>query len=111
MQEVIADLPLRERAELGRQFDKVIRHVQAQAHGYAQATARADARPDWIFVFGASKTWERASLLATVEPVMRAALYVTVTVTLTRRSVLAGCDYSALSASTGLTAAARAVGR
>jgi hypothetical protein len=74
MQEVIADLPLRERAELGRQFDKVIRHVQAQAHGYAQATARADARPDWIFVFGASKTWERASLLASVEPVMRAAL-------------------------------------
>ncbi len=28
-----------------------------------------------------------------------------------RRSVLTGCDYSALSASTGLTAAARAVGR
>lgn len=74
MQEVIADLPLRERAELGRQFDKVIRHVQAQAHGYAQATARVDSRPDWIFVFGASKTWERASLLASLERVMRAAL-------------------------------------
>jgi hypothetical protein len=74
MQEVIADLPLRERAELGRQFDKVIRHVNAQAHGYAQATARVDARPDWIFVFGASRAWERTSLLGTVERVMRAAL-------------------------------------
>ena len=74
MQEVIADLPLRERAELGRQFDNVIQHMQAQAHGYAQATARVDARPDWIFVFGASKTWERASLLASMERVMRAAL-------------------------------------
>jgi hypothetical protein len=74
MQEVIADLPLRERAELGRQFDKVIQHMKAQPQGYTQATARVDARPDWIFVFGASKGWERAGVLGCMERTMRAAL-------------------------------------
>jgi len=74
MQEVIADLPLRERAELGRQFDKVIQQMRSQPQGYTQATARVDARPDWIFVFGASKGWERAGMLGCMERTMRAAL-------------------------------------
>ena len=55
MQEVIADLPLRERAELGRQFDTVSRRVEGESEGYAQAAAHLDSRPDWVFVFGASR--------------------------------------------------------
>jgi hypothetical protein len=74
MQEVIADLPLRERAELGKQFARVIQHMSEQPQGYTQATAHLDSRPEWVFVFGASKRWERASLLGSMERTMRAAL-------------------------------------
>ena len=74
MQEVIADLPLRERAELGRQFATVISHRTGQPKGYTQATAYADSRPDWIFVFGASRGWEREGILRSMERIMRAAL-------------------------------------
>jgi hypothetical protein len=74
MQEVIADLPLRERAELGRQFARVIYHLSEQPQGYVQATAWADSRPDWIFVFGASKGWARGGMLGSMESTMRAAL-------------------------------------
>jgi hypothetical protein len=74
MQEAIADLPLRERAELGRQFDRVIQHLGDQRRGYVQATAHVDSRPDWIFVLGASKGWDRAGMLRSMEPTMRAAL-------------------------------------
>jgi hypothetical protein len=42
MQEVLADLPLRERAELGRQFDTVSRRVDGESDGYAQAAAHLD---------------------------------------------------------------------
>jgi hypothetical protein len=74
MQEVIADLPLRERAELGRQFARVIHHMSEQAKGYVQAAAHLDSRPDWIYVFGASKGWARVEMLGSMEPTMRAAL-------------------------------------
>jgi hypothetical protein len=74
MQEVIADLPLRERAELGRQFDTVIRHVEGRSEGYAQAAARLDSRPDWVFLFGASRGWERKGMLRCMPLTMRAAL-------------------------------------
>lgn len=74
MQEVIADLPLRERAELGKQFARVIQHMSEQPQGYTQATAHLDSRPDWVFVFGASKGWERAGMLGCMEQTMRAAL-------------------------------------
>lgn len=74
MQEVIADLPLRERAELGKQFARVIQRMSEQPQGYAQATAHLDSRPDWVFVFGSSKGWERAGMLGCMEQTMRAAL-------------------------------------
>ena len=74
MLEVIADLPLRERAELGRQFHKVIHRLSEKPQGYVQATAHVDSRPDWIFVFGASKGWARAGMLGCMEQTMRAAL-------------------------------------
>jgi hypothetical protein len=74
MQEVIADLPLRERAELGKQFARVIQRMSEQPQGYAQATAHLDSRPDWVFVFGSSKGWERSGMLGCMEQTMRAAL-------------------------------------
>jgi hypothetical protein len=74
MQEVIADLPLRERAELGSQFAAVIYRVQGESRRYVQATARLDSRPDWIFVFGASKGWTHEEILGSMEPTMRGAL-------------------------------------
>jgi hypothetical protein len=33
-----------------------------------------DSKPDWVFVFGSSKGWERSQLLSSTEPTMRAAL-------------------------------------
>jgi len=74
MQEVIADLPLRERAELGLQFDTVSRRVEGESKGYAQAAAHLDSRPDWVFVFGASRGWEREGMLRCMPTTMRAAL-------------------------------------
>ncbi len=74
MQEVIADLPLRERAELGRQFDTVSRRVEEGSKGYAQAAARLDSRSDWVFVFGASRGWEREGMLSIMPTTMCAAL-------------------------------------
>lgn len=74
MQEVIADLPLVERAALGRKFDEVIQSTRAQLQGYTQATAYSDARPEWIFVFGSSKGWARSGILNSLERIMCAAL-------------------------------------
>jgi hypothetical protein len=59
MQEAITDLPLRDRAALGKQFAAVIDHLRGRLKGYTQATAQLDSRPDWVFVFGSSKGWER----------------------------------------------------
>jgi hypothetical protein len=74
MQEVIADLPLRERAELGSQFAAVIHRVQGESRRYVQATARLDSRPEWIFVFGASMGWTHEEIVGSMEPTMRGAL-------------------------------------
>jgi hypothetical protein len=74
MQEVPSDLPLRDRAELGKQFDAVVKKMHGRSEGYTQATAQLDSRPDWVFVFGSSKGWERVSLLSTIERMMRGAL-------------------------------------
>lgn len=74
MQEAIADLPLRERAALGRQFADVCARLNELGGGYCQAAAHIDSRPEWIFVFGASRGWSRNGMLNSVERVMRAAL-------------------------------------
>ncbi len=74
MQEVLTDWSLRERAELGRQFSKVIHNLDGQSIGYAQAAIILDSKPEWVFVFGSSKGWDRAGMLRCIEPTMRAAL-------------------------------------
>jgi hypothetical protein len=74
MQEILTDLTLRERAELGRQFDAVIRNLDGRTQGYTQATAQLDSKPEWIFVFASSKGWDRSGMLRCVGPMMGAAL-------------------------------------
>ncbi len=74
MQEVLADLALRDRAALGKQFAMVIESLSGRSEGYTQATAQLDSRPGWIFVFGSSKGWARAGMLRCIEPMMRGAL-------------------------------------
>lgn len=74
LQEILTDWSLRERAELGRQFDTVLRGLDGRSQGYTQAAAYVDSKPDWVFVFGSSKGWERSGMLRCVEPTMRAAL-------------------------------------
>jgi hypothetical protein len=74
MQEVLADLPLRERVALGKQFANVCARLDEVTEGDCQATAHMDSRPDWIFVFGASRGWSRNGMLNSVERVMRAVL-------------------------------------
>ena len=59
MQEMIADLLLRERVALGKQFAAVIDCMRRQSEGYVRAAAHLDSRPEWIFVFGSSKKWAR----------------------------------------------------
>jgi hypothetical protein len=54
LQEVLADLRLRERAELGRAFHSVVQKCSTQVQGLAKRTARLDSRPNWIFVFVSS---------------------------------------------------------
>ena len=74
MQEVLTGWALRERAELGKQFSAVVHELDGQKTGYAQAAILLDSRPEWVFVFGSSKGWERAAMLRCLEPTMRAAL-------------------------------------
>lgn len=74
MQEILADLPLVERAALGKQFADVCEKSRRRTEGYCQAAAHLDSRPDWIFVFGSSRGWERQSILRSIERLMRGAL-------------------------------------
>jgi hypothetical protein len=74
MQELLTDWSLRERSELGRQLHAVLHKLDGRSEGYAQAAAYVDSKPEWVFVFGSSKGWERAGMLCCVEPIMGAAL-------------------------------------
>lgn len=55
MQDVIANLRLRERAELGRFFHCVIEQSSVTSKGLGYNGVRLDPKPEWIFVFGSSK--------------------------------------------------------
>jgi len=63
MQAAIANLRLRERAELGRAFYGAIQSLRGRTRGFTYVAAYLDARPDWVFVFGSSKGVERAEVL------------------------------------------------
>ncbi len=74
MQEVLADLRLRERAELGYQFYSVIENLSTQVQGLTYGVAFLDSKPDWVFVFVSSKGLERRELLERGTMLMRGAM-------------------------------------
>lgn len=63
MQGVFANLRLRERAELGRQFHSVIKQLSAKPEGLTYKAVFLDSKPEWVFVFASCKKLERAILL------------------------------------------------
>jgi hypothetical protein len=74
LQEVLADLRLRERAELGRAFHSVHQTLSMQAKGLAKRTVRLDSRPDWVFLFLSTKGLERPFALEAGSLLMTAAM-------------------------------------
>ena len=74
MQAALADLRLRERAELGRAFHGAIDQVAGQAQGLKFRAARLDSMPDWVYVLGASKNVDRAELLSRMMVLMGGAM-------------------------------------
>jgi hypothetical protein len=64
MQAALADLRLRERAELGRAFHNAIERLAEKDHGFTFRAARFDSMPDWVYVLGAAKKVDRAELLS-----------------------------------------------
>jgi hypothetical protein len=73
LQEILADLRLRERAELGRAFYSVIDKVSGQAKGISFTAAHIDGR-DRVFVFIASKQIDRSELSTIMQGLGVAAL-------------------------------------
>lgn len=74
MQAVLADLRLRERAVLGESFHNASVRIAAKERGVTFMAATLDSQPDWVYVLGAVKNFERAELVRLIEPVMRGAL-------------------------------------
>jgi hypothetical protein len=63
MQSVLANLRLRERAELGRAFQGTIDKLSMKQEGFGYMAAHLDSRPKWVFVFGSCKGLDRVVLL------------------------------------------------
>jgi hypothetical protein len=74
MQEVLADLRLRERAELGRAFYGAVKRLSTQTHGLHSTAVWLDSKPDWVFVFASAKGWKRHQVLEAGIQLMRAAI-------------------------------------
>ncbi len=55
IQAELADLRLRERSELGRAFDRATRSLSGKKEGFTFMAARLDSKPEWVYLFGASK--------------------------------------------------------
>jgi hypothetical protein len=74
MQAAVADLRLRERAELGHAFQSTIERVAKKDHGFTFRAARFDSMPDWVYVLGASRNVNRAELLSKIMQLMGGAM-------------------------------------
>jgi hypothetical protein len=70
----LANLRLRERAELGRAFDRATEKIGAQAKGLVYVAEHLDSRPEYVFVFGSCKNLNRAVLLERMEKLMFGAM-------------------------------------
>ena len=62
LQTELADLRLRERAELGRAFDSVIQKLLNKKDGFVFRAAWLDSKPDWAYVFAASRNIDASEL-------------------------------------------------
>ncbi len=74
LQEIIADLRLRERAMMGQAFDEASNGVAGRSQGFTYRAMHFDARPEWVFVFGASRNIERLELLRRMDVLMSSAM-------------------------------------
>lgn len=63
MQNVLAGLRLRERAELGRAFHDTIKNLGRETEGFTYKSVCLDSKPKWVFVFASSKNIARAEVL------------------------------------------------
>ena len=73
LQEILTDLRLRERAELGRALHTVSDRVSGQPQGIAFQAAHFDGR-DWVFLFVASKKCDKSTLFRIVQGLTGGAL-------------------------------------
>ena len=74
MQAVLADLRLKERAELGRAFFGTIQSMREKDEGFSYMAAYLDAKPNWVFVCGSSKKVGHADVLNRAMILARAAM-------------------------------------
>lgn len=74
IQGVLANLRLRERAELGKSFHGVIERLNMECEGFVYMAAHLDSRPEWVFVFCSCKKLDRAVLLERMGPLMSGAM-------------------------------------
>jgi hypothetical protein len=73
MQGILANLRLRERAELGRAFTRTILQLKGQSEGLIFAAFYFDTHPDLVFVLASSKGISRPKVLEQGLVLMRAA--------------------------------------
>jgi hypothetical protein len=70
----LANLRLRERAELGRVFDGVIQSLRGDKEGFTYRAIHFDPRPEWVFVLVSSKGIARREVLERAIILTRAAM-------------------------------------
>lgn len=74
MQGVLADLRLRERAEMGRAFEETIRAVAADNQNFVYRAMHLDSQPDWVYVLGSSRGFPHLTVLLRLQTLMHGAL-------------------------------------
>jgi hypothetical protein len=74
IQEELADLRLRERSVLGRAFDGAIRQLSNKKEGFTYMAGRLDSKPEWVYVFGASKNVDPNELQSRIMMLVRGAM-------------------------------------
>jgi hypothetical protein len=74
MQEVLANLRLRERAVLGRAFEGVVQSLRGNKEGFTYRAIHFDSRPEWVFVLVSSKGVTRREVLERATCLTRAAM-------------------------------------
>jgi hypothetical protein len=74
VQAELADLRLRERAELGRAFDSAIQKLSDKSDGFVFMSARLDSKPEWVYVFGSSRNVDPSELRSRILMLARGAM-------------------------------------